>query len=133
MSAALVRESLELVESSGKKKSGPNDAKVLHRKKKQHSVVEKKLKHKVVSSGGKQLSMEDLRMRLRVHEDRTEGNVRMLQKLGDRSTLDESAINKIFQRAVKTTIELPSSAPKEGTTVFTDEDFEKFEQEYFVN
>jgi hypothetical protein len=42
-----------------------------------------------------QLSVEELRMRLRVHEDRTEGNVRLLQRLGDRSSLDVKAANKV--------------------------------------
>jgi len=49
----------------------------------------------VECSGRAQLSVEELRMRLRVHEDRTEGNVRFLQRLGARSCWDAKATNKV--------------------------------------
>jgi hypothetical protein len=49
----------------------------------------------VATSGGVQLSVEELLMRLPVHEDCTEGNVRFLQRLGDRSCLDAKAANKV--------------------------------------
>ena len=49
----------------------------------------------VECSGRVQLSVEELRMRLRVHEDRTEGNVRLLQRLGARSCCDAKATNKV--------------------------------------
>jgi hypothetical protein len=42
----------------------------------------------IATSGGVQLSVEDVRMRQPVHEDCTEGNIRFLQRLGDRSCLD---------------------------------------------
>jgi len=52
--------------------------------------------HFTVECGGRvQLSVEELRMRLRVHEDRTEGNVRFLQRLGARSCWDAKATNKV--------------------------------------
>ncbi|KDR12666.1 hypothetical protein L798_13325 [Zootermopsis nevadensis] len=136
MSAALARESLELVESAGKKHVRPRqaiDAKNLHRKNKQSGIVQKKLRKEVASCGGVQLSVEELRMRLRVHEDRTEGNVRLLQRLGDCSSLDVKTANKIFERSVKSRTEKPSSESKEESTMFTEEDFKKFEEEYFVN
>jgi hypothetical protein len=40
---------------------------------------------------------------------------------------------QIFERSVKSRTEKPSSEPKEESTVFTEEDFKKFEEEYFVN
>jgi hypothetical protein len=49
----------------------------------------------VATSGGVQLSVEDLLMRQPVHEDCTEGNVRFLQRLGERSCLDAKAANKV--------------------------------------
>jgi len=49
----------------------------------------------VECSGRMELSVEELRMRLRVHEDRTEGNVRFLQRLGARSCRDAKATNKV--------------------------------------
>jgi len=49
----------------------------------------------VECSGRMQLSVEELRMRLRVHEDRTEGNVRFLHRLGARSCWDAKATNKV--------------------------------------
>lgn len=49
----------------------------------------------VACSGRAQLSIEELRMRLRVHEDHTEGNVLFLQRLGDRSFSDATATNKV--------------------------------------
>lgn len=49
----------------------------------------------VECSGQVELSVEELRMRLRVHEDRTEGNVRFLQRLGARSFSDTKATNKV--------------------------------------
>jgi hypothetical protein len=48
----------------------------------------------VTTSGGVQMSVEDL-MRLPVHEDCTEGNIRFLQRLGDRSCLDAKAANRV--------------------------------------
>ena len=42
-----------------------------------------------------QLSVEELRMRLRVDRDRTEGNVHFLQRLGARSCWDAKATNKV--------------------------------------
>lgn len=119
-------------EKSVKSRKG-NDAKNLHRTKKHGAVLQRKLKTKIATSGGVQLSVEELLMRLPVHEDCTEGNVRFLQRLGDRSCLDAKAANKIFERAVKSRKENPTSEPKEESTVFTEEDFKKFEEEYFVN
>jgi hypothetical protein len=40
---------------------------------------------------------------------------------------------QIFERTVRRRKEKPSSEPKEDSTVFTEEDFKKFEEEYFVN
>ena len=99
MSAKLARESLELVESAGKKdvksRKG-SDAQKLHRKKKRDGMVtRRKPKREIECSGRVQLSVEELRMRLRVHEDRTEGNVRLLQRLGARSCCDAKATNKV--------------------------------------
>lgn len=137
MSAQLVRESLEFVESAGKKdvksRKG-NDAQNLNRKKKRGGrVMQRKPKKEIACSGQVQLSVEELRMRLRVHEDHTEGNVLFLQRLGDRSCWDAEASNKIFERSVKCRTEKSSSELKEESTVFTEEDFNKFEEEYFVN
>ncbi|PSN31732.1 DNA/RNA-binding protein KIN17 [Blattella germanica] len=117
-------------------------------KKKQNDIEQKKLKKTgtdlcdfninwvfptVATSDGVQLSIEELRMRLRVHEDRTEGNVRMLQRLGEKTNIDEGAVNKIFRRAVKGKSEVKAPEPKQESTVFTEEEFQKFEEEYFVN
>jgi hypothetical protein len=40
---------------------------------------------------------------------------------------------QIFERSVKCRTDKSSSEPKEESTVFTEEDFKKFEEEYFVN
>jgi hypothetical protein len=40
---------------------------------------------------------------------------------------------QIFERSVKSRTEKPSTEPKEESTVFSEEDFKKFEEEYFVN
>jgi hypothetical protein len=40
---------------------------------------------------------------------------------------------QIFERSVKRRTEKPASEPEEESTVFTEEDFKKFEEEYFVN
>ena len=129
LSAKLARESLELVKSAGKKdvksRKG-NDAQKLHRKKKRDRIVtRRKPKTDVECSGGMQLSVEELRMRLRVHEYRTEGNVRFLQRLGARSCWIAKATNKIFERSVKCRTYKQSSELKEESTVFTEEDFNK--------
>lgn len=136
MSAALARESLDLVDSAGEKceksRKG-NDTKKLHGTKKNCAVLQRKLKTEIATSGGMQLSVEELLMRLPVHEDCTEANVHFIERLGDRSCLDATAANKIFERAVKSRKENPPSEPKEESTAFTEEDFKKFEEEYFVN
>jgi hypothetical protein len=40
---------------------------------------------------------------------------------------------QIFERSVKSRTDKSSSEPKEESTVFTEEDFKKFEEEYFAN
>jgi hypothetical protein len=40
---------------------------------------------------------------------------------------------QIFERSVKCRTEKSSSELKEESTVFTEDDFKKFEEEYFVN
>ena len=40
---------------------------------------------------------------------------------------------QIFERSVKCRTDKSSSELKEESTVFTEEDFKKFEEEYFVN
>jgi hypothetical protein len=49
----------------------------------------------VGSSSAVPLTVEELRMRLRVHKDHTEGNLNLLQRLADRSSLDVKAANKV--------------------------------------
>jgi hypothetical protein len=49
----------------------------------------------VECSGQMKMSVEELCMRLHVHEDHTEGNVRFLQRLGARSCWDAKATNKV--------------------------------------
>nr|CAD7453283.1 unnamed protein product [Timema tahoe] len=79
--------------------------------------------------GTYKLTVDDVRKKLRTEGDRTEENLRQLQLLGG-TDFDRETAYKIFDRAVKKTSE---EKPMEDTTVFTEEDFENFEKEYFVN
>ncbi|NP_001128378.1 ribosomal protein S19 binding protein 1 [Acyrthosiphon pisum] len=57
-------------------------------------------------------------------------NLERLHKLDRTSCVNNIASNLIKQRLVNLSSEIPNSK-KEESTVFTDEDFEKFEREYF--
>ncbi|XP_015370848.1 PREDICTED: active regulator of SIRT1-like [Diuraphis noxia] len=59
-------------------------------------------------------------------------NLERLHKLDKTSCVNNIASNLIKQRLVNSSSEI-SNSKKEESTVFTDEDFEKFEREYFQN
>ncbi|XP_025207977.1 active regulator of SIRT1-like [Melanaphis sacchari] len=59
-------------------------------------------------------------------------NLERLHKLDKTSCVNNIASNLIKERLVNLPSEI-SNSKKEESTVFTDEDFEKFEREYFQN
>ncbi|GLH04412.1 DNA/RNA-binding protein KIN17 [Gryllus bimaculatus] len=69
--------------------------------------------------------------RMRSEGDKTEENIRKLELLGSLD-IDSAIAKKIINRAVKSKEEEVKIEEPQGT-VFTEEDFEKFEKEYFVN
>jgi len=67
--------------------------------------------------------------RARVHQDRTQENLEVLLSLSKEK--HSKFTSRILERIGRTPA--PKEIPPVSTSVFTEEDFAKFEQEYFVN
>lgn len=68
-------------------------------------------------------------------QDRTLENLALLDKLSHKKSVSQESANKIFSyqlRKQRKTIEKKPHKTKAESTVFTEQDFLKFEQEYFV-
>ncbi|XP_043486140.1 active regulator of SIRT1-like [Polistes fuscatus] len=139
MSNSLVRKSLEL--------SGYNDFKKEKKKKKnKHNGYKGTLelipaKHRIVSSKektninnifgwSKKVNIEEAKKRLESKKDLTEENVQNLLLLSS-NHLDQHMVDKVLKRAVeKRYTKKLKKKKKQESTVFTEEDFKKFEEEY---
>lgn len=75
--------------------------------------------------------MKQVQNRLKRTKDRTEENVKRLLALDSELKLDEEAKELMLKRARNGHYVVKDKKPKEDDDVFTEEDFLKFEKEYF--
>ncbi|VEN56600.1 unnamed protein product [Callosobruchus maculatus] len=143
MSASLVRKSLQIVDpeyninkqSRRKKKNILSIAPENHRlTKKIQSNNGKSIKIGLLSTNRK-LTVAELRKQLKPKEEILRQNLRKLELIKEASkvNLDKETVQKIVERAVtKRPIKKKSKKSKKNQkTAFTEEDFKKFEEEYF--
>ncbi|XP_014215705.1 active regulator of SIRT1 [Copidosoma floridanum] len=143
MSNALVRKSLELLgyetainKGTSKKKKNkssgvidliPTNHRILSKNKKKGSSYVLKRTSKT--------TVYQVKQQLKSKIDPTEDNVQRLLLLGS-NKLDPETTDKIFSRAVKKPYKSKTKEEKlkeeeENRTAFNEEDFKKFEEEYF--
>uniref|UniRef100_A0A6M2DIU7 Putative active regulator of sirt1-like copidosoma floridanum n=1 Tax=Xenopsylla cheopis TaxID=163159 RepID=A0A6M2DIU7_XENCH len=120
MSASLVHKSLQILKSDT----------VLSQDKKSNEVKKRKKNNKKAGNSTKKITLKQLQQTVEDEKHKLEANLHKLQLLSSRK-LDSETAEKVFKRTVK------NSKPKEEEivdtegTAFTEEDFFKFEQEYF--
>ncbi|KAG5885203.1 hypothetical protein JTB14_012227 [Gonioctena quinquepunctata] len=141
MSASLVRKSLSIVDpqfntNSKKRKRElfgrtPDSQKLLAKTYKKSGKKGAKVN---LLSKEKKLTVTEARKHHKSKEQILRENLRKLEliKAASRVQLDEKKLNQIIERAVtRRPLENPAVLEKEEGTVFTEEDFKKFEEEYF--
>ncbi|XP_012346116.1 active regulator of SIRT1 [Apis florea] len=138
MSNSLVRKGLELM---GCEKSIKQE-----RKKRKHIKYKGTLdlippKHRILSKNDKtdlgtilgrssKVTVYETQKKLAAQKDSTDTNIQRLLILSN-NRLDPNTTNKLLERALKKKYIPEVKKPKEPeTTVFTEEDFKKFEKEY---
>ncbi|OAD52588.1 Active regulator of SIRT1 [Eufriesea mexicana] len=138
MSNLLVRKGLELL---GYEKNVKQE-----KRKKKHTKYKGTLdlippKHRILSKNDKtdlgtilgrssKVTVYETQKKLAVQEDPTDENVQRLLMLSN-NCIDPDTTNKLLNRAVKKRyIPEAKKLKKPETTVFSDEDFKKFEKEY---
>ncbi|KAB0797611.1 hypothetical protein PPYR_08604 [Photinus pyralis] len=123
MSAALVRESLEVVDADFNDKSKKSIKKSKKRKNDQTELF----------PTSKKISVSELRKNKRTKEQNLQENLEKLRLIREVCAIDleENITNKIIERAVsRRPIKAKKVSKKAEKTAFTEEDFAKFEQEY---
>lgn len=134
MSTSLLKKSLRLFEDDEKReksvKKKPSQRKVERVIRKSSTAVKKQatLKDRKVKSA------IELFVKKHPKQDRTLENLALLEKLSHKKTITEESANKIFSYQLRKQHKAIEKTPKkkDNSTVFTEEDFLKFEQEYFV-
>ena len=138
MSSSLVRQSLELVESElddrtqSLRKTRKNDSrKGLKSKKKgvkgHHSRVLGDDRSEAA------LQVERAKRTSSSKQDRTTENLKSLLRLSSSKSVDFMKAQEIFDKTVKRRKIIDNTAPETTSSAFTEEDFKKFEEEYFVS
>ncbi|KAF5273296.1 hypothetical protein FQR65_LT04718 [Abscondita terminalis] len=125
MSASIVRKSLAIIDSDFKDK-----AKSLSKKNKKH----KKQKQKEVLQTERKVTVSEIRKKSKTKEQILNDNLKKLELIKKICTidLDPAITSKIIQRGVtKKPIQAEEKKKKHEKSAFTEEDFAKFEQEYF--
>ncbi|XP_046404602.1 active regulator of SIRT1 isoform X1 [Ischnura elegans] len=129
MSTSVLKRALELFKEDESINKGVDgeDANELKKRKKPKLIKDAGKKKKSVSSWQ---TAADIRRRLQP-SDRTSDNLQALILLNSTS-VDKDVASKIMSRASRRNF-VKTEEVKEENTVFTEEDFEKFEKEYFVS
>ncbi|KAK4877293.1 hypothetical protein RN001_009799 [Aquatica leii] len=122
MSASIVRKSLEIVDSdfSSKGKSSKKSKK----NKKQNEILPSQRK----------VTVTEIRKKSKTKDQRLRENLAKLKLIKKICTidLDKNVTRKIIKRGVtKKPVHIKEKSKKPKKTAFTEEDFAKFEQEYF--
>jgi len=126
MSTSLLKKSLELFDEEGKtdrtKSNKGRPARTIV-KNKQATLKDRKVKSALESYTKKNRK-----------EDRTLGNLAVLEKISLKNSVSQDSANKILKYHLQKSRKVVEAEPKKEAekAVFTDEDFRKFQQEYFV-
>lgn len=137
MSSSLVRKALELVETEpaaraqSLKRVQKNDSRQDLRKKKKINQGQFRVLGDVRSEAA--LQVETARRTSSKSKDRTRENLKHLAVLGKTDAANFKKAHKIFERTVKSRRPVDDTTPENTASVFTEEDFKKFEEEYFVS
>ncbi|RZF37640.1 hypothetical protein LSTR_LSTR014912 [Laodelphax striatellus] len=124
MSASLVRKSLQIVESpdfQGKQRSATTSSVSNRPSNNAGNKVMKKSKRKVQT-------FEELKKKYTNKQDKTQENLDKLKAFSE-SVVENTKATKFFKRASKLK-EVEVEKVEEQTTIFTEEDFARFEREY---
>lgn len=138
MSNSLVRKSLELLgyekdtKHEKRKKKRINPGSKLELIKAKHRIISQETKTDLVTALGRsgKVSVYEARKRKATRRDPTDENVQKLLLLSTKRVDSETA-EQLLERGVKKKCIPKKEKPKEQeSTVFTEEDFKKFEEEY---
>ncbi|KAK3916645.1 Active regulator of SIRT1 [Frankliniella fusca] len=133
MSSSLVRKALELLETEhvDRARSVKNDSRQDLKKRRKSTQVQLRILGDVKSEAA--LQVEIAKRTTAKRKDRTRENLKCLAVLGNTTTADSKKAQKIFERTVKSKRPVDDTAPDSSASAFTEEDFRKFEEEYFVS
>jgi len=123
MSKSLLKKSLKLFDEEEKPdKAKSNKARPIAQKK-QATLKDRKVK-----------SALDSFIKKNRKEDKTLQNLAALEKISLKNTVSKDSASKILNYHLKKSRKVTEVEPKKEVekSVFTDEDFQKFEKEYFV-
>lgn len=129
MSAALVKKSLQLSETNCEKSK--NNKK---RNKTKARVTKVNKQHQIISN--KKLSVEEARKSLKKREEILKNNLQVLKSAKEacKVKINKDTTEQILERARRRSQRYPKEVEvAREETAFTEEDFKKFEEEYFVD
>lgn len=137
MSSSLVRKALELCEADTDSKTYPlkktrqNDT---HKNLKSRKRALKK-SDRVLGDVKSQAALQvDAARRISFGiKDRTDENLKALIALGSAKPVDFKKAEKILELTVKSKRPIDDTPPEPEPSLFSEEDFKKFEEEYFVS
>ncbi|GAB0095313.1 active regulator of SIRT1 [Sergentomyia squamirostris] len=136
MSTALLKKSLEILEDDAPRKNFPNkrSKKMMPESHKLMKMVKKKgkkYKQNQIEGSSRKITVTDVRNHMKSAKDRMESTVKKILKLHS-TPLEGDDVEEITRRSKAGHYVLP---PRPETTepdsVFTEEDFKRFEEEYF--
>ncbi|XP_030754791.1 active regulator of SIRT1-like [Sitophilus oryzae] len=142
MSAALVKQALEIVDPDFKtnnkasRRKNKTDASSLFPE--HHRIIGKSYKkgkkEKIGLGFEKKLSVQEAKKQFKTKEQILKENLKKLEVIRENSkiTLNKEQTKNIIERArTRRPIESRGKKSKQPKSAFTDEDFKKFEEEYF--
>lgn len=130
MSTSLVKKSLQLLDSPKSIKSDTNSKKTENSLVRNRRIEKAKWRRGAADVRSSMIErVEKIRKQVKEKHDFTEENLRLLKTLSSQA-VDEKEASKIFKRAKRADEEDIEIVKPEEKTVFTEEDFKMFEQEY---
>ncbi|XP_034249510.1 active regulator of SIRT1-like [Thrips palmi] len=137
MSSTLVKKALELFETDADSKSQPPKKSQQNESRKDLKARKRALKRsdRVLGDVKSKAALQvDVARRISSgNKDRTNENLKALMALGSVKPVDFKKAEKIFNQTVKRKRPVDDTAPPAEPSMFSEEDFKKFEEEYFVN
>jgi len=146
MSSTLLKMSLEMLEASCNSSIEPGKSKIPFAPERSQSkatissIIKSKRKEKQIgtkftqSSQPKKKTIRDVQQKLKRKSSKAEENLQKLLMFNSSVNLDKDTTQKLIKRAQTQKYVIPEpKAKEEETSLFTDEDFMKFEREYFCS